>query len=128
MAIDDVEVENACIRFVAGAQHHGHVTVRPSPDGENHVLNQTVDNVERYGTVVDNELLACHASIHSDLLLHSSQGNKSERLRCDLTLRYCSPDVRGMMEWNMEGILLSGADPEWHWGNPPRPAKHYEGT
>ena len=128
LAIDDADVENACMRFVAGSHHQGHLTFRPSDPGEQNVLNQTVENAEQYGTVVDVELQAGQVSIHSDLLLHSSKANTSQRRRCGLTLRYCTPEVRGMMGWNKEGILLSGADPEGHWGNPPRPAQDYEGV
>lgn len=128
LAIDDADIENGCMQFVAGSHHHGHLTFRPSAEGENNVLNQTVDNAEQYGTVVDNEVPAGHISIHSDLLLHSSQANTSQRRRCALTLRYCTPKVRGMMGWNREGIVISGADPESHWGNPARPAKDYEGA
>ena len=127
LAIDDSDVENACMRFVAGSHHHGHLTFRPSDPGEQNVLNQTVENAEQYGTVVDVELKAGQVSIHSDLLLHSSNANLSARRRCGLTMRYCTPDVRGTMGWNKEGILISGTDPEGHWGNPPRPVRDYEG-
>jgi hypothetical protein len=128
LAIDDADVGNGCMRFVAGSHHHGHLTYRPSDAGEHNVLNQTVENAEQFGTVVDNELLAGQISIHSDLLLHSSPVNNSQRRRCGLTLRYCTPDVRGTMGWNKEGIVISGTDPEAHWGNPSRPARDYEGT
>ncbi len=127
LAIDDADAENACMRFVAGSHHHGHLTFRPSDASEQNVLNQTVENAEQYGTVVDDELKAGQISIHSDLLLHSSKANHSQRRRCGLTLRYCTPDVRGTMGWNKEGILISGTNPEGHWGNPPRPVRDYEG-
>jgi len=127
LAIDDADVENGCMRFVAGSHHCGHLTFRPSSPDEQNVLNQTVENAEEYGEVVDVELRAGEISIHSDLLLHSSQANHSQRRRCGLTLRYCTPQVRGTMGWNKEGILLSGSDPEGHWGNPPRPERDYEG-
>ena len=43
---------------------------RPSGKEENNVLNQTVDDAERYGEVVPIELEAGEVSVHSDLLLH----------------------------------------------------------
>lgn len=82
----------------------------------------------KYGAVVYNELRAGQCSIHSDLLLHGSEVNDSDRRRCGLTLRYCTPDVRGTLGWNNEGIIVSGRDPDNHWGNPPRPVRDYDGV
>ena len=91
-------------------------------------LDQTVDDVERYGEIVDVELEAGEISIHSDLLLHSSHYNESDRRRCGLTLRYCTPDVRAVpgYAWEKEGVLINASDPSGHWGNPPRPERDYE--
>jgi len=127
LAIDDADARNGCMKFVAGSHLLGHLTYRRSAASEDNVLDQTVENAEQYGTVVYNELEAGQISIHSDLLLHSSEVNNSQRRRCGLTLRYCTPDVRGTLGWNNEGIVISGADPEGHWGNPPRPIRDYEG-
>jgi ectoine hydroxylase-related dioxygenase (phytanoyl-CoA dioxygenase family) len=121
LAIDDADRENACMRFIAGSQHYGHLTYRPSDLGEGNVLNQTVENAEQYGTPVDDVLRAGEISIHSDLLLHGSEANDSERRRCGLTLRYCTADVRAGMDWNQKGVIVSGSDPDGHWANPPRP-------
>ncbi len=63
---------NACMKFIAGSHHHGHMTYRPSDSADHNVLNQTIDNAEQYGEVVWNPLPAGWASIHSDLLLHGS--------------------------------------------------------
>ncbi len=121
LAIDDADVENACMRFIAGSHRHGHLTYRPSSDAEGNVLDQTVENAEQYGTPVDDELRAGEMSIHSDLLLHGSNQNDSERRRCGLTLRYCTPDVRAGSDWNQKGVVVSGSDPAHHWANPARP-------
>ena len=127
LAIDDAEVENGCMRFVSGSHQHGQLEFRASEAAEDNVLNQTVDEVDRYGTLVDVELKAGQISIHSDLLLHSSHYNESDRRRCGLTLRYCTPDVRaiGGFDWEKEGVIISGADPSGHWANPPRPERDY---
>ena len=127
LAIDDADTDNSCMRFIAGSHLHGQLEFRQSDASENNVLNQTVDEVERYGTTVDVELKAGQISIHSDLLLHSSHYNESDRRRCGLTLRYCTPDVRAIpgYDWEKEGVLISGADPDGHWGNPPRPERDY---
>ena len=86
------------------------------------MLNQTIDNAEQYGEIVYNELTAGQISIHSDLLLHGSEENRSRRRRCGLTLRYCSADVRAELGWNEKGVHVCGCDPSGHWWNNPRPA------
>jgi non-haem Fe2+, alpha-ketoglutarate-dependent halogenase len=122
LAIDDADTQNACMRFIAGSQHHGHLTYRPSGSHEDNVLNQTIENAEQYGQPVDDVLRAGEVSLHSDLLLHGSDANTSDRRRCGLTLRYAAADVRAHLGWNAKGVLVSGSDPDGHWGNPPRPA------
>lgn len=121
LAIDDADVENACMRFIAGSHHVGHLTYRPSDSAEHNVLNQTIENAEQYGTPVDDELKAGEISIHSDLLLHGSEANNSDRRRCGLTLRYCAAEVRAHMDWNQKGVIVSGSDPTGHWANRRRP-------
>ncbi|MFM8287224.1 MAG: phytanoyl-CoA dioxygenase family protein [Planctomycetaceae bacterium] len=121
LAIDDADVENACMRFIAGSHHHGHLTYRESNPGEHNVLNQTIDNPQQFGAAIDDILQAGEISIHSDLLLHGSEANESNRRRCGLTLRYCAAEVRAGMEWNQKGVFVAGSDPTGHWSNRPRP-------
>ena len=121
LAIDDADVENACMRFIPGSHHFGHLTYQLSEDAEDAVLNQRVENAEQFGEPVDVELKAGEISMHSDLLLHSSEANRSDRRRCGLTLRYCAADVRAGLGWNAKGVVVSGEDPSAHWANPPRP-------
>jgi hypothetical protein len=123
LAIDDADTENACMRFLAGSHHFGHLTYRPSDPGEHNVLNQTIDGVERFGQPVDVELKAGELSVHCDLLLHGSEANTSTRRRCGLTLRYCAADVRAGLGWNAKGVIVSGRDPSGHWANPARPVE-----
>lgn len=121
LAIDDASTENACMRFVEGSHWKGHLTYRPSSPEEHNVLSQSVDNAESYGDLVNDELKAGQISIHSDLLLHGSKANESDRRRCGLTIRYCSPDVRAEEGWNAKGVIVIGVDATGHWGNPARP-------
>ncbi len=121
LAIDDADIENACMRFISGSHHFGHLTYRPSDSAEHNVLNQTIENVEQYGSEACDELKAGEVSIHSDLLLHGSEANNSDRRRCGLTLRYCAAEVRAHMDWNQKGVIVSGRDPSGHWANRSRP-------
>jgi hypothetical protein len=121
LAIDDADTENACMRFIAGSHHHGHLTYRPSDSHEHNVLNQTIENAEQYGTVVSDCLQAGEFSMHTDLLLHGSEANQSTRRRCGLTLRYAVTEVRTYLDWNQKGVWVSGGDPSGHWANRSRP-------
>jgi hypothetical protein len=121
LAIDDADRENACMRVIPGSHHSGHVTYRMTETADQAVLNQEVENAERFGQPVDMELKAGEISVHADLLLHGSGANDSDRRRCGLTLRYCAADVRAYEGWNAKGVIVSGADPTGHWANPPRP-------
>lgn len=121
LAIDDADTQNACMRFLAGSHHDGHLTWRKSTPEEHNTLDQSVENAEQYGTPIDNILRAGECSLHTDLLLHGSEANESDRRRCGLTLRYTTPDVRAGMDWNQKGLLISGSDSDGHWANSPRP-------
>jgi non-haem Fe2+, alpha-ketoglutarate-dependent halogenase len=121
LAIDDATVENACMRYIPGSHHLGHLTYTLSENDEGNVLNQTVPDAEALGPPVDVELKAGEISIHSDLLLHGSEANQSNKRRCGLTLRYCPTIVRAGLGWNAKGVIVSGEDESGHWANPPRP-------
>ena len=101
----------------------GHIQFRTSEQDEANVLNQTVENAAGYGEIILDELSAGELSVHSDLLLHGSDANASNRRRCGLTLRYCTPDVVAGSNWHLKGVIVSGQDPTGHWANPPRPAE-----
>jgi non-heme Fe2+,alpha-ketoglutarate-dependent halogenase len=121
LAIDDAAVDNACMRYIPRTHLLGHLTYTLSGDDDANVLNQTVLGVDRFGEPIDVELEAGEMSLHSDLLLHGSEANQSNRRRCGLTLRYCPSDVRAGLGWSAKGVIVSGEDPAAHWANPPRP-------
>ena len=120
LAIDDADRENACMRYLPGIHVLGHLTYQLSETDEANVLNQTVPGIEAYGEPVDVVLRAGEASLHSDLLLHSSEANQSPRRRCGLTLRYSPGDVHAFLGWHEKGVVVAGTKPE-HWSNQPRP-------
>jgi ectoine hydroxylase-related dioxygenase (phytanoyl-CoA dioxygenase family) len=120
LAIDDADPANANMRFTPGTHLLGHLTYQLSEHDEANVLNQTIPEIQKYGDPIDVELKAGEASIHSDLLLHGSEANTSDRRRCGLTLRYTSGDVRAFLGWAEKGVVVSGEKPD-HWANRPRP-------
>lgn len=121
LAIDDADEGNACMRFVPGTHLRGALDFEVEEDDPATVLNQRVSGVDLFGEPVNNSLRAGEISLHSDLLLHGSEANESDRRRCGLTLRYCSAEVRAYLDWHRKGVVVSGRDPERHWADPPRP-------
>ena len=122
LAIDDADLRNANMRFIPGTHVLGHLTYQLSEHDEANVLNQTIPEIERFGQPVDVQLKAGEASIHSDLLLHGSEANVSDRRRCGLTLRYTTGDVRAYLGWADKGVVVAGDRPE-HWADRPRPTE-----
>ncbi len=125
VAIDDADAENGCMQFVRGSHRFGRLDHRSQMGGgqeDANVLNQQLESPEKYGQIVDVPLAAGEVSIHSDLLVHGSLANHSQRRRCGLTLRYCTPDVRAAMDWHLKGVLVSGQDSMGNWACAARPA------
>ncbi len=121
LAIDDADPENANMRFLPASHLYGHLPYEHSGAEEGNVLDQTVANVEQFGEPVDDTLQSGEFSIHSDLLLHGSAANNSDRRRCGLTLRYCAADVKAYLGWREKGVLVAGSDRQGNWANRPRP-------
>ncbi len=122
LAIDDADPANANMRYIPGTHVLGHLTWTLSEADERNILNQTVPEVERYGEPVNVQLKAGEAAVHSDLLLHGSEANASDRRRCGLSLRYTAGDVHAYAGWAEKGVVVAG-DPLPHWGNRPRPTE-----
>ncbi len=121
LAIDDADLGNGCMEVVAGSHTFGLVEFTESDAASGNVLNQTVKEPEKYGKVLATPLQAGQFSIHSDLLLHGSAPNLSDRRRCGLTLRYCPSDVSALLGWNQKGVVVAGsADPQ-QWPGAARP-------
>ena len=69
-------------------------------------------SINRYPSRNNTVIAASHrceqaASFHSDLLIHGSSPNQSERRRCGLTLRYCPADVVAHLGWNRKGVVVA---------------------
>ena len=126
LAIDKADRQNACMRVIPGSHLHGHVDYRRGDRDEHNTLDQTIDDVAQFGQPIDVELEAGEISMHSDLLLHGSDANDSERRRCGLTLRYTTADVQAHLDWNQKGVVVAGCDVRGHWSNAARPGGDLE--
>ncbi len=89
IAIDDVTVENGCMKFMAGSHRGQTAHSHRSDDREDLVLSRVIDS-KAYddGAAVDIELEAGQMSLHDVFLVHGSNANRSTRRRAGLALRY----------------------------------------
>ncbi len=124
LAIDDASVENGAMTVIPRSHLHGQIAFERSTAEEKNVLGQTVLHPEKYGDVpFPFEMKAGQISLHSDLLLHGSEPNTSNRRRCGLTMRFVPPDVRAANSWNKRAIIARGSDASGHWLHAPRPTE-----
>lgn len=121
LAIDDADRDNSAMKVIPGTHDGGHLQWKKA-EGDA-VLWQEVVNPEKFGEPEYIELKAGQISMHSDMLVHGSDPNESDRRRCGLTIRYAAMDVRATdsNEWNKNGIWCRGEDPTGHWANLARP-------
>ena len=121
LAIDDADPENANMKFIPRSHLHGLIDYDETNEADT-VLDLAVKNPTSYGDAeVNVALQAGQFSMHSDLLLHGSEANESDRRRCGLTMRYAAADVTTWYDWHKKGFLVRGKDIGAHWANPPIP-------
>ena len=122
LAIDDADIGNGAMQVIPQSHLHGQIVFENSRKEEKNVLGQTVKNAEGYGSApVTFEIKAGQISLHSDLLLHGSAPNQSNRRRCGLTMRFVPPEVKALTGWNGNSIVARGNDVSGHWINQPKP-------
>jgi non-heme Fe2+,alpha-ketoglutarate-dependent halogenase len=122
LAIDDADEGNGAMTVIPGSHLHGQIDFDDSDAAQNNVLNQIVIDAAQYGDEpVALTMQAGQISLHTDLLLHGSQVNLSQRRRCGLTMRFVPPDVHAHNGWNRRAITCRGSDPTGHWPHTPRP-------
>lgn len=124
LAIDDADADNAAMQFVPGSHRHGALEHEQLGLDGTRVLGREVMNPDSFSDRYCNELAAGQVSLHSDLLLHGSDGNHSERRRAGLTLRYTAAQVRlmaGYEDWQRNAVHCLKGDPSGFWFNRRRP-------
>lgn len=122
LAIDDVDAGNGAMRVIPGSHHAGPLPLRLSTPDEQNALWLTIDG----GTAgmpapVTMQQRAGAMSLHTDLLIHDSPPNPSDRRRCGLAIRYCTPDVRLIGGAGRSAVICRGSDPSGYWQPVPRP-------
>ena len=124
LAIDDADAANAAMHFVPGSHRLGPLAHDELELDGTRVLGRRVSDPARFEEQrVVNELGAGQVSLHSDLLLHGSRANTSDRRRAGLTLRYGAGDLTvedGWSDWLSPAVHARGRVAA-HWPNRARP-------
>ena len=126
LAVDDVDEDNAAMRFVPGSHLNGDLAHAELPLDGSVVLNRRVVEHEDYVDVALNEMQAGEVSLHTALLLHGSPPNFSARRRCGIALRYLAAEVKvvpGGESWTRSAVHIGDGDPSGYWPNRTRPLK-----
>lgn len=120
LAIDDVGVENGCMRVIPESHRYGILThERSTMDGNLLSINQEIPEKSfDSNQAVDLVMKAGQISVHDGMLIHGSNPNRSTRRRCGLAIRYISPQVR-QLQTNSLGrryrpVLVCGQDKYGH--------------
>lgn len=124
LAVDDVDAENAAMRFAPGSHLGGSLDHDELPLDGSVVLNRRVSGHDGFDDTFVNELRAGQVSLHTDLLLHGSRPNRSTRRRCGIAIRYLAADVRtveGGESWTAAAVHVNEGDPTGYWPNVQRP-------
>ena len=122
VALDDSDVDNGCMKVLPGSHLLGGVEhvdshVDPTDVNGNKIADELISC-----EAVDVELKAGEASAHSDLLIHGSRPNESDRRRCGVAVSYVPSDVRDIgLGWNKAVVVCRGSDSSGHWKHIPRP-------
>jgi ectoine hydroxylase-related dioxygenase (phytanoyl-CoA dioxygenase family) len=100
LAIDDVTIENGCVRFIPGS-HRGnyphHIIETTNPN------NLTVQpGFADPSKEVPVEIKAGSMSVHHSLCVHRSLPNRSDRSRRGLVMIYLPADLKFLRPWNFK--------------------------
>lgn len=123
LAIDDANEDNGPLCFIPGSHRHGRFEWEQRD--KNVVLHLEVKGHSALGKKHPLVVPAGYFSMHSDMLVHGSAPNPTDRRRCGIALRYVMPEVwlkypehgRGMRN----SIICRGTDSTGNWPHNNRP-------
>lgn len=128
LAVHDAFVENGCMQFIPGSHRRGLVNFNARNGDETSLGGREIDSSELEGGTTPIELEAGQAVFFSDLLIHSSSGNRSKNSpRGGFTMTFTSADTKvhehpTFNVSNHEAVLCCGEDVNGNWVSHPRPA------
>lgn len=120
LAVDDVDEGNAAMQFVPGSHLEGAIAHEDVGLDGTRVLGRRALGMDARPERYIDELRRGQVSLHSDLLLHGSAANTSDRRRAGFTIRYTAADVRlveGYEYWARGGVHCLDGDPSGFWAD-----------
>jgi hypothetical protein len=112
IALYDTDASNGCMKVIPGS--HKAVLEHAGELKSSDVLAQALTPSEiDESQAIDFDLKAGEMSLHTDALAHCSEANTGDRIRCGMTMRVSSPDVKADLEaWpTFSWARLRGTDP-----------------
>lgn len=124
LAMDAVDRENGCMRFIPGSHRAG---ILPHEDtwSDDNILTrgQSVGVDENASEIVDVTLAAGEMSLHHGHLLHASSPNHSDRWRLGFNINFITPDNRQTVAPLDFAMLVRGEDRYGHFEHVAPPAQ-----
>ena len=127
LAIDDADAGNAAVEYLTGTHLLGAVEHADRElDGTRTLKREAVVDVSSWPRQT-NVLQAGQMSFHSDLILHESPPNLSDRRRAGLSLEYAAADVRPLAgaEWYIDSAVHCRGSLPPHWPHRRRPSSEH---
>jgi ectoine hydroxylase-related dioxygenase (phytanoyl-CoA dioxygenase family) len=111
LAIFDANEANGAMKVVRASHTRGDLDHHLN-DAPHLVLDQEIDETPDPEDVVTMNLRAGEISLHHDGIVHGSEPNHSDTIRCGMTMRFCPPEVRcDLSVWpNFETYPARGTD------------------
>jgi hypothetical protein len=89
IALDDVDADNGCMRYIPGSHAAGSVYAHRITDRKDVVLNEEVDPAGFDAAAAHDDCLRMgEYSLHDVFLIHGSAANRSPRRRAGFVVRY----------------------------------------
>jgi len=105
LAIDDVRIENSCMKFISGS--HLKVVPHNAPEAGQYFGKADVSEFD-LSQAVNMELSKGEFVIFTDRVIHGASDNESSLRRAGLAMRFTLPFVKILR--NIQPILVSGVD------------------
>ncbi len=127
IALEDVDQENGCMRFLARS-HQAGIQDHEDTWFEDNILTrgQTVAVDENRHDIVPVELLAGEMSLHHGHLLHASLPNHSSRWRRGFSITFITPHMRQLVASQDFAMLVRGEDRYGHFCHVDPPASELD--
>ncbi|MEU5396077.1 phytanoyl-CoA dioxygenase family protein [Streptomyces tibetensis] len=114
VALTDTSPENGTLRYAAGTHRKGVLRHRrASADTATQVGDEVAFDVSGF-SLHDVVLSAGQCSLHDMLVVHGSDGNRTDRPRIAFAVDYLSPRVRPLGDLPDSAMLVSGKDDYGH--------------